>query len=150
MAKLKITDIAGDPIPEAYINFVKNLFEEPGNFAAYKALPKPQRPERIQELVRSGPDGDLAWTVTQEISTGATEAIDNSNCKINGDPDERRTPGQGPSKVTVPIPPNNPAETTLGIDYLNKYAKIVHDLYDQDQGKATRFLLGIMLLTRCR
>jgi len=145
MAKLKIDDAQGKPIVDAYVNFISNLFATDTAFDGFASTNQNQKPEKLQDLVRAGPDGDPNWTVTQQTASGSTEPIDDSNCTIVGDKDRLRTGAR--SKVTVPLPDYR--LTDFG--YLAGYAQKIHELYDNGETeKAHKFLLGVMLLARCR
>jgi hypothetical protein len=79
------------------------------------------------------------------------EEINNTNSVIKGERDRKKKKNSNnPSKYTIPFPDTRPPN----VDYLQKYAQIIHDLYTQNTAaskrRAHKFIFGMMLLTRCR
>jgi hypothetical protein len=151
MARLRIEDANGNVDLDAYQPFVETLFYKDGggnfpNFTTYVGKPPPQRADVLKTFVPNYPNGALIRQMLDDETT--TEPIANGNCHINGDPDKLSN-GHNPSQVTVPMP-HKPIED---FRYLQKYARKIWELYDPNDAvneKATKFLFGVMLLTRCR
>jgi hypothetical protein len=142
MAKLRIEDNNNKLIVNAYVNVFKNLVAVPAARAEFLQY-KQRRPELLQAATGG------AGVVKQEDANGVKTAIDNDNCKIMTEQDERPAPGR-PGKVQIPFPV---AEYWADDDpeYLDDYASQIHDLYDAGQKKKARqFMYAVMMMTRCR
>lgn len=146
MAKLRINDGSGNLLVDAYVNVFKNLILDPAKNDEFVA---PQNRNNRPALLQAATGG--VGNVVQQTASGSLEVIDNSNCRIDTERDEKR--GAGPkSKITIPFPDNNPPPYP-SLDYLDDYAKTIHDLYDGDEDdkiKARQFMFAVMMMTRCR
>lgn len=139
MAKLKITDNAGNIIPTGYVRVVNNLILNEETFYEFVFAEPDERADILQRTAQ--PD-----IIKQQRADGQLEAITNNNCKILGEKDVKQKPNKK-SKVTIPIPDSRPTS----VDYLEKYAETIHNFYTAgDKASAHKFLFGVMLLTRCR
>jgi len=142
MAKLRIMT-GGNLDVQAYVNVFDNLIADTpqaqANLAAYLAAPPPQRANLLQAAT-GGP------IITQEPIAGGEEPINDTNCQIFSERDQKK-PGVGQrSRATVPIP-----DLSVGnLAYLEKYAKVVHDLFPQDKTKCCKFLFAVGMMARCR
>jgi hypothetical protein len=149
MAKLKITDAAGNILEQGYVNVVNNLIANPANFQAFAQASPNHRPNMLQTFA-ADPAHPGMYVVKQETTLPAPqdlEPINNTNCQIFGDTDQLHTGTQPVSRVTVPLP----VQPVTDVRYLQDYARRIHDLFEAgDLDFCCKFMLGVMLLTRCR
>lgn len=155
MAKLRIEDAGGNLIVDEYVRVVEGLFLKVGNnypnYQDFIEADPDERPALLQQFVVG------VNKITQQKEDGTTQPINGNNCAIITEKDRRKKANLKRSRVTVPMPDAPPEPLVAGdpvFKYLLPYAKQIHDLYhDTDAAKidkCTKFMFGVMLLTRCR
>jgi hypothetical protein len=158
MAKLKIEHADHTPVVDEYIRVINHLFDPAGGFQNFEDFLNPAnangRPTILQNVVLD------PHHITQETASGAVERITDQNCRIDSVKDKKKPTG-GKSRVTVPMPdaPPTPPAGKPTFFYLMKYANAIADLHSQITDlendfngidRCTKFMFGMMLLTRCR
>jgi hypothetical protein len=161
MAKLKIKKAGSskEPVVEEYINVVDGLFPRNAggvytNYDEFIDADPDERPNILQRFI-AGP-----IKITHQPESGNPQVINNNNCLIFTERDRKKKGGRR-SRVTVPMPdapPENDIPGRPAFEYLMVYANAIADLHSQIAGpndldnieKCTRFMFGMMLLTRCR
>jgi hypothetical protein len=160
MAKLRIDDVNGNLIPDEYINVVNGLFLKDAvtgrypNYEAFLDADPDERPAILQSFVVG------SRKIQHQPENGPPQVISANNCLIFTERD-RKKKGNRRSRVTVPMPDAPPVPLVPGdpvFKYLLGYAKLIHDMYAEiddendhaDIDRCTKFMFGVMLLTRCR
>jgi len=157
MAKLKIpTRVANGfdhstPNERGYVNVVENLILKPQKYLEFLAADEDERADLLQKAAGFEQDGVTPCVIFQELRDDTKVPIDEDNCIIKSEKDKKKRPNSNkPAKFTMPLPDKPPAD----VDYLHKYAEIIHTLYGQgtaaSKKRAHKFMFGMMLLTRCR
>jgi len=153
MAKLRIEDNAGNLIVDDYVRVIEGIFFKDGNgnypnYQDFIEADPEERPALLQQFVTGG------FKITQLRENNTKQVIDGSNCAIICEKDRRKKANVKRSRVTVPMPDAPPEPTGPGAPvfaYLVPYAQQIKTLLDAgDIDKCTKFMFGVMLLTRCR
>jgi hypothetical protein len=152
------------PNEQGYVNVTRNLILNENNYVKFLLADPDERPEMLQGHAGHDEAGRPCFVMHQEAGAGAGFVkIDDNNCVIKGERDRRKRRNTNkPSRYTIPIPDARPQN----VNYLDKYAYIIFELYRDgygytknpneqivDQAKLDRaheFIFGMMLLTRCR
>jgi hypothetical protein len=133
------------PNKRGYRNVVDNLVLVPANYNQFSDYAHHEvRPEMLQNYAGYD-DQKRPCVVSHQTSAGVDEPIDNTNCVITVDVDLRKTANM--SKHHMVFPGWLPTDFT----YLNNYVKAINEISSAEGiAEASKFLFGMMLLTRCR
>lgn len=163
--RISNTDANATINEEGYIAVVKKLILDPDGFEDFVGEDEDQekfskaRTKMLRELAES-----KGGQLQQRDEDDQVEQVTRSNCRIRATPDKRKDSPKGFSKVTISLPeePLSAADLNYIDDYIAKYIEIrtkradgtfdaLPNASSQDNAKRARmFVLGMMMLTRCR
>jgi hypothetical protein len=168
MAKLKVFDANGVVAVQGYVNVVNALVSQPNpnveqtNLRKFLDADPEDRPEMLQKFADdpTNTTGRPIFHVEHEKEGGGSVSINNDNCRIFAQRDQRQKGNKNRSRVTMPIP----VEGIQDFSYLDDYIKTIVLLWNgapagpggvppaiqPNPEMCRRFMFGMMMLTRCR